>query len=192
VRRGNGWRVLKLVALVLPLCLDTLVVAAALGASGLAPRKRLRVTLLLAGFEALMPLVGVGVGQALGRAVGSGAGYIASAALVAFGVFLLLADDDHDETEKVVMLSKAQGFALVGLGVSISLDELAVGFSIGLLHVPLFAAIVLIAIQAFVAAQIGVRLGARLGDAARGRIAQLASFMLIGVGLTILIARVAR
>jgi putative Mn2+ efflux pump MntP len=139
-----------------------------------------------------MPLVGVAVGQALGRTIGSGADYIASAALVAFGVFLLLADDDDDENEKAVMLSKAQGFALVGLGVSISLDELAVGFSIGLLHVPLFAAIVLIAIQAFVAAQIGVRLGARLGDAVRGRIAQLAACMLIGYGFTILIVRVAR
>jgi hypothetical protein len=37
--------VLELIALVVPLCFDTFVVAAALGATGLTPSKRLRFTL---------------------------------------------------------------------------------------------------------------------------------------------------
>jgi putative Mn2+ efflux pump MntP len=44
-------------ALVLPLGLDTLGVALALGVAGLPPEKRLRFSLLFAGFEAAMPLL---------------------------------------------------------------------------------------------------------------------------------------
>jgi putative Mn2+ efflux pump MntP len=182
---------LKLIALVLPLCLDTFVVAAALGAGGLPHGKRLRLTLLLASFEALMPLVGVAVGQGLGRAVGAHADYIASAALIGFGAFLLLHDDD-DEAAKAATLSRAHGIAVIGLGIGISLDELAVGFSIGLLRVPIVWAIALIAVQAFAAAQIGVRVGAHLSEVARGRAERIAAITLICLGLAILTARAAR
>lgn len=61
--------IVKLIALVL----DTFAVAAALGVAGLDPRRRLRVSLLMAGFEAGMPLVGLALGAPLGHAVGSAA-----------------------------------------------------------------------------------------------------------------------
>ncbi|MDQ6817620.1 MAG: manganese efflux pump, partial [Actinomycetota bacterium] len=77
---------LKLIALVLPLGLDTFAVAAALGVAGLA-RDRLRVSLVMASFEVAMPLLGLAVGAPLGRAIGAAADYIAIGALVAFGLY---------------------------------------------------------------------------------------------------------
>ncbi len=56
----------KLIALVLPLGLDTFAVAAALGVAGLEPKRRLRLSLLMTGFEAGMPLVGLALGAPLG------------------------------------------------------------------------------------------------------------------------------
>ena len=88
---------LRLLALLLPLSLDTFAVAAALGVAGLARPQRLRVTLVFMCFEAAMPLVGIGVGQAIGHTVGSLADYLASAALLALGAFLIFGDGD-DET----------------------------------------------------------------------------------------------
>ena len=46
--------------------------------------------------------------------------------------------------------------ACSSLGLSISLDELAIGFTIGLLHLSLWLAIVLIGAQAFIVAQLGL------------------------------------
>jgi putative Mn2+ efflux pump MntP len=69
----------KLVALVLPLGLDTFAVSAALGALGVSGRHRLRVSLLFAGLEAGMPLTGLALGAPLGRAIGSTADYLARA-----------------------------------------------------------------------------------------------------------------
>jgi putative Mn2+ efflux pump MntP len=83
---------LKLVALVIPLGLDTFGVALALGIAGLPREHRLRVSLLFAGFEAAIPLVGVALGAPLGRAIGSAADYLAAAFITALGVYMLLAE----------------------------------------------------------------------------------------------------
>lgn len=180
---------LRLVALLLPLSLDTFAVGAALGAAGLSPARRLRVSLVLVGFEAAMPLAGIVVGHAIGHAVGSGADYLASAALLALGAFLLVGGED-DEAETAAMLARAHGLAVLGLGVAISLDELAIGFSAGLLHLPLAWAIVLIAGQALLAAQLGLRLGTRLGEHIRERAERFAGLALIALGIAFLAARV--
>jgi putative Mn2+ efflux pump MntP len=181
--------VLRLVALLLPLSLDTFAVAAALGAAGLAPSARLRVSLVFAGFEAAMPLIGIGAGRAVGHTVGSLADYLAGAALLALGAFLLFGDGD-DEAGSAAMLARAHGLAIVGLGISISLDELAIGFSVGLLHLPLAWAIGLIAAQALLAVQLGLRLGTRIGEHARERAERVAGLALIALGITFLAARI--
>jgi hypothetical protein len=48
------------------------------------------------------------------------------------GAWMLLHGDADDEEEKGARLVSAHGMALMGLGISISLDELAIGFGLGL------------------------------------------------------------
>jgi putative Mn2+ efflux pump MntP len=48
----------KLIALALPLSFDTFAVSAALGVAGLSGRERWRVSLVMAGFETVMPIAG--------------------------------------------------------------------------------------------------------------------------------------
>lgn len=66
-----------------------------------------------------------------------------------------------------MLLQRARGMAIIGLGLGISLDELAIGFGAGLLRLPLVLLAVLIGAQAFVATQVGMRLGSKLGEEAR-------------------------
>ena len=178
---------MKLVLFVLPLGLDTLAVSAALGAAGLPKRQRLRVSLLLSGFEMAMPVVGLLLGHVLGRALGSVADYVAAAALVALGLWILVADDD--ESGKTAALARGSGLALVALGISISLDELAMGFTIGLLRLSLVAAVILIGVQAFVVAQIGLRVGAYLSERARELAEKVAGLALVGLGVLVLVEK---
>jgi len=67
--------------------------------------------------------------------------------------------------------------------VAVSLDELAIGFSAGLLDLPIAWTIALIAVQAFVAAQIGLAVGARLSERAREAAERIAGAGLIVLGL---------
>jgi putative Mn2+ efflux pump MntP len=173
-----------------PLALDTFALAAALGVVGLTPRDRLRVSLILAAFEAGMPIVGFLVGGVIGHAVGRFAGYAAVVFLALAGVLLLRpSDDEEKEAQRLRLLARARGLAVIDLGLGISVDELAIGFSLGLLGVSLAVAVIWIAVQAFLAAQVGVRVGARLGAELRERSEQLAGVVLLAMAAVLLILK---
>jgi putative Mn2+ efflux pump MntP len=182
--------VLKLILFVFPLGLDTFAVSAALGMRGLPPRARLRVSLLMSSFEMAMPVVGLLLGHALGHLVGSAADYIAIAVLALVGAWMLL-HEEEDEGEKVDQLATGHGLVLLALGISISLDELAIGFTIGLLHLSLWRAILLIGAQAFLFAQLGLRLGARLNETLRERAEQLAGLALLALAALLAVEKLA-
>ena len=61
------------------------------------------------------------------------------------------------------------------------MDELAIGFTIGLLGFPILLVVILIGAQTFVVTQLGLRLGARVGERVREGAERLA-----GVALTVL------
>lgn len=180
----------KLVLFVLPLGLDTFAVSAALGIAGLPPKQRLKISLLLSAFEMAMPIVGLLVGHGLGHAIGGLADYLAAAALFALAGWMLRSGED-DESARVAALVGNSGVAMVALGVSISLDELAIGFTIGLLHLSIVLAVILIGAQAFLVAQLGLRLGSRLGQSARENAERLAALALAGLGLLVLVEKIA-
>lgn len=181
---------LRLLAFVLPLGLDSFAVAAALGARRPTRAQRWRLSLLFVLFEGGMPLLGLAVGAPLARAVGPAADYVAAAALVATGAWMLLSDDD-DEQRAAGGLLGATGWAVLALGVSISLDELAIGFTLGLAGLPAVAVVVAIAVQALVASQAGLALGARVGEAWRERAERLAGLGLVALGIWLAVSRLA-
>ena len=177
---------LKLLAFVLPLGLDSFAVAAAIGAMQVTTGwQRLRLSLLFVIFEGGMPLIGLGLGTVLAHGIGQVADYLAGAAVIAIGAWMLLAGD-KDEDEKASRLTSSRGLALIGLAISISLDELAVGFTIGLARLPVTAVIVAIALQAFLAAQLGLAIGAKIGERWRERAEQFAGIALILLGAYLL------
>jgi manganese efflux pump family protein len=176
--------VLTLLAFVLPLGLDSFAVSAALGARRPTPAQRWRLSALFVAFEAGMPLLGLVLGAPLAHLIGEAADYLAAAVLVAVGVWMLVADEESEEQAAGRILT-AHGWAVVGIGISISLDELAIGFTLGLAHLPIVAVIIAIAVQALVASQLGLALGSRIGETWRERAEQAAAVMLILLGLAI-------
>jgi putative Mn2+ efflux pump MntP len=181
---------LKLVALVIPLGLDTFAIAAALGVAGLPSHKRLRVSAVFTGFEAGMPVIGLAVGNVLSDRVGKLADLMAIAVLIGLGAYMLLSRDGDDEASGQ-LLSRTSGLAMLGLGLTISVDELAIGFVLGLLKAPVLLAIVLIAAQAFVLSQLGFRIGSQVKAAVREGAERLAGIVLLLLGVGLAIARVA-
>lgn len=173
----------RLIALVLPLGLDTFAVAAALGALGV--QQRLTVSALFTAFEAGMPLTGLALGAPLGHAIGGAADYVAIGVLLTFGLYTLLDSQEADE-QRLAELASLRGPAVLLLGVSVSLDELAIGFTLGLLHMPVVLVIALIAGQAFLLAQLGLRLGSRLSRRFREGAERLAGLALVGLAVALL------
>lgn len=181
----------KLLALILPLGLDTFAVAAALAIAGLPAKERLRVSALFTAFEAGMPIIGLLIGAAIGHAVGAVAEYVAIAALILLGAYMLWPRDEDDEEERLELLGRTRGLAVIGLGLSISLDELAIGFTLGLLRLPVVLVLIWIGVQAFVVAQAGLHLGARVGESVREGAGRLAGLALAALGIVLLVQRLA-
>lgn len=151
---------------------------------GVSGRRWLRISLLFTAFEAGMPLIGLALGAPLGRALGDTADYLAIAVLLAFGLYTLLGREDDDE--RLSELIQLRGPSAILLGVSISLDELAIGFTLGLLRLPAGLVIVLIAVQTFVVTQLGLRLGHRLSERLRERAQRVAALALAVLALVLL------
>lgn len=183
---------LRLLAFVLPLGLDSFAVAAAIGAAQATTGwQRLRISLLFVTFEAGMPLIGLGLGTALAHGIGAIAGYLAAAVVIGTGAWMLLSDDE-DEEAKASRITTSRGLALIGLGISISMDELAIGFSIGLTRLPVTIVIASIALQAFIAAQLGLAVGAKIAERWRERAERLAGIALIALGAYLIAEQLTR
>jgi putative Mn2+ efflux pump MntP len=147
-----------MVALVLSLGMDTLMMSISLGA--LQTRGKVKIALTFAGAESLMPIVGLIIGQTVGRVIGNWTSLVGGLVLVSVAVWLMLCEDEDDEEKKLER--ELVGWMLVLTALSISLDELAVGFSIGTIGVPVAWTVVLIAVQAFLFTLAGFTFGAKL------------------------------
>lgn len=187
---------LRLVPLILSLGLDTLALSMALGVAPLPARTRLRLALAFATAEGVMPAVGLLAGRPLGEAIGGGADFLAGALLIGAGAWILregLDDDNHGgEQAGIVRAASARGLPLLGIALSVSLDELALGFSFGIMRVPVAPALLAIALQAFVVSLGGQWLGQRVGAALGERAEALAGVVLCVLGVAFIVARLLR
>jgi putative Mn2+ efflux pump MntP len=73
--------------------------------------------------------------------------------------------------------------------VSVSLDELAIGFSVGLLRLPLVPLVVAIGVQAFAVTLLGLTLGRRVRAQWREPAGRVAGVALTALGVTLLLLR---
>src|ERR1700680_1398674 len=97
-------RTLTIAIVVLPLAVAPFVLGTALGVAGLAPRERLRTSLVLSAFEAGMPLVGFLIGAGLGGVIGQWSDYLAAAVLAATGAWMFRPTGDEEDEERRVRM----------------------------------------------------------------------------------------
>jgi len=163
---------LRIAAFVIPLGFDTFAVAVALGLRGLHP---LRPALLFALFETAMPLIGILLGRYVGLRFGTLAIYLGSIILIGIGLHTLRETLERDKETASLSFESVRGILLAGLG--ISTDEIAMGFPLGALGLPIVAVLAAIAVQAFFATVAGILIGRRIGTALGRRTSRIAGIM---------------
>lgn len=153
---------LKMLVFVLSLGIDTLFISISLGAIKIKGKWKIAAVFVCA--EAIMPLIGLLAGKGAGKLIGHWASVIGGVLLIGVAIWLIFfedEDEDEDEEEEKLELNLF-GWALILTALSISLDELAVGFSIGLVGVPVALTIVLIALQSFLFTFLGLTFGSKI------------------------------
>jgi manganese efflux pump family protein len=186
--------------------LDTLAVAIGLGLTGLPRSRWLRTGITFALFEGLMPILGFLLGHQVTGLLGTAAIYAGAAILILLGLLEIKeaiserGDDDSDEDGDGKSEDDGESDGEGGkpetgaaherplwlAGLSVSLDELAIGFSLGVLKAPIGVSLGYISIQAFAFTWIGLSLGQRLGKQLRERAELAAGIILLVLGLALM------
>jgi putative Mn2+ efflux pump MntP len=158
------------------LSLDNFRTAIVLGAIRLGWRRSAHVALVFGFWDGLAPLVGILVGQYLGQRIGSTADYVAAAALAAYGLFLVVQAWRTPEPEE-----PDQRWALFGLPVPLSVDNVVAGTSLGLLGFSPWLAPPLFGVMTALMTIVGLQLGRVLA-----RFIHIRSDLLTGVALLVM------
>jgi putative Mn2+ efflux pump MntP len=158
--------------------------AIAIGVAGVDARTRLRVGLVFGAFESGMPVVGLILGAQLAGTLGHTARWAGAGLLVAAGAYGLISSLRGGGSAGVgTNISSPARLLLSGLALSI--DNLVVGFALGTYHVSIVQGALVIGVVSVTLALIGLELGARIGRWAGQRGEQLASVLLISVGVAV-------
>lgn len=136
------------------LSLDNFRVAVALGTVPFGLRRAVQVALTFGLWDLIMPLVGLVLGRQVGSAIGPFADLVGPVMLGGYGLYLLIGALRKPEPDEL-----DHPWALFGIPLSLSLDNLVAGASLGLLGLSPWLSSVLFGTITAVMSLVGLRLG---------------------------------
>ncbi len=156
--------------------------AIGIGLSGVDARTRLRVGIAFGFFEALMPIVGLVIGRTAAGTIGHSGRYIGGGLLVLTGAWSIY------QARRTSAEESRQGGALrlrqlLVLAVALSLDNLVVGFALGVFEVPLAETAAVIGVVSVALSLLGLELGQRLGARVEEWAEELGGAVLVLIGV---------
>ncbi len=172
----------SLIILGFGLSLDNFRTAVVLGTVRLSWRRALQVALVFGFWDGAAPVVGILIGEYLGNRIGSTADTVGAAALAAYGLYLVIGAWRSPEPEE-----PDQRWALFGLPLPLSLDNIVAGTSLGLLGYSPWIAPPLFGTITFLMSIVGLQLGR-----AAARLIRIRSDLVTGVALVVMAILVQR
>lgn len=159
--------------------------AIGIGLSGIDTKTRVRVGLAFGFFEALMPLIGLLIGQAAAGYIGHHlTGYVAGGILVLTGAYTIWQGWGLDRKEEGSAKS-LRTQSLIVTAMALSIDNLAVGFALAVYHIQIVLAALTMGVVSVAMSLAGLELGHRLGRRVEGWSEEIGGGILILVGIAI-------
>ncbi|MFF8953345.1 manganese efflux pump MntP family protein [Streptomyces sp. NPDC014940] len=165
----------EILALGFVLSFDNFRVSIALGTVPFGFRRAVQVALTFGLWDAVMPLVGLLIGHEIGESIGDVADVVGAAALGGYGLYLVISSLRRPEPEEL-----DQPWALFGIPLTLSLDNLLAGASLGVLGLSPWFAAAAFGVTTAVMSLVGLQLGR-----AAARLVRIRSDLLSGVTLII-------
>ena len=177
---------LEILLIAVSLAMDAFAVALSAGTSGHGQKMRpaLRMSFYFGFFQFLMPIVGWLVGARLERFIKAYDHWVAFGLLAFVGAHMLYEAIRREEHE--LPADPTRGMRLLTLSVATSIDALAVGLSLGMLHVSIWYPSVVIGMVTAGLSLLGIHLGNRLRGGLGRRMGLVGGVILIFIGLRIL------
>jgi len=187
------------VAVAIALGADAFSLSLAIGLAGIRKRMILHLSLVVAIFHVIMPLVGMMLGQALGSVLGRFATLTGALVLIWLGGRMLYKvyrpTTEHFPLgeartalfyKNVVTNASLSGFGIYVLAASVSLDALSVGFSLGTIKADILLTVMIIGMVAGLMTGIGLVLGRVMGTWVGDKAELLGGLALFLIGVKLL------
>jgi manganese efflux pump family protein len=166
----------SLIILGFTLSLDNFRTAIALGALRMSWRRSVQVALMFGFWDGVAPLVGILVGHYWSEAIGSTAEYVGAIALGAYGLYLVIRAWRTPAPEEL-----DRPWAVFGLLIPLSADNVVAGTSLGLLGFSPWLAAPIFGVITALMALIGLQLGR-----AASHVVRIRPDLLTGVTLVVM------
>ena len=149
------------------------------------PRPTFRLAFHFGFFQFIMPVLGWFAGMNIVRYISAYDHWVAFGLLGFVGVRMVRSGfNAEEETHKN---DPSRGWNLVLLSIAVSIDALAVGFSLGMIGVTIWYPAVVIGIVTGLVSWLGLRLGNKLGEKFGKRMEIAGGIVLILIGVRILV-----
>lgn len=161
--------------------------ALGIGLSGINARTRIRVGIAFGFFEALMPVIGLLLGEAVAGFFGLYGKYVGGAILILTGVYTIVQGRRVEAEDKVRGPRRLRLRNLLVTALALSIDNLAVGFALAVYHIDILLAALTMGVISVAMSLVGLELGHRFGRHVEAWSEELGGGVLILVGIAIAI-----
>ena len=163
--------------------LDSFRVSLGLGTLNLSRLRQLQIVIAFGVCDALAPLIGLLIGKSLLEIVGPWVEHIGPLLLCAYGVYVIYiaqrcAGSETGETDRWMVL---------GLPLSLSLDNLIAGTTLGMIGFPILLSVTIIGVMSALLSLAGLRLGRTAVNFLRFRADLIGGVVLIFIALTFVV-----
>jgi putative Mn2+ efflux pump MntP len=176
--------IITLILVGLSVGLGNFAASIAIGLGGVSGSLRMRIALVFGLFETGMPIIGLIIGNRVAHEFGGNANIIGGALLGLSGIYLVVNSLRKTDEKKVSKASRGWGKLLIA-GLSLSIDNLIIGFGLGTRHQSLLLAVVVIGATSVCLALLGLELGDRLSGKVEEYSELLSGLILVLVGMLI-------
>lgn len=164
--------------------LDNFAASIAIGLGGVEKSLRFRIAVVFGIFEAVMPILGILIGKSLFSIIGGNAKAIGGSMLVATGIYLIISAVRNKDNKKVDQATRGWGKLMIA-ALSISIDNLIIGFGLISNHQSLPLMVLILGTISISLALVGIELGSRLGKKVEEYSEIISGLVIILVGFAI-------
>jgi putative Mn2+ efflux pump MntP len=178
----------EILLLAVGLSMDSLAVSTAGGVvlRNYRPYCMLKIASVMALFQVGMTLIGFLLGDTFAEYIHDYDHWIAFALLVYLGGRMMY-EGYYEKEKDDKPFDPMRNKTLCGMGLATSIDALAVGISLALLHSPILTPLIVIGLVTFILSAFGVYFGSRFGGETRINLNIAGGLILVGIGCKILI-----
>lgn len=169
-----------IVAMAVALGTDSFSVCLGIGTTGVRLSRILFISLIIGIFHILMPLIGLTLGELLGKLAGNIAGMAGAVILLLLGGKIIWDSLYGKDEQNSTNYTSLGGIMLLAL--SVSLDALSIGFSLGAMGTSFTLAVGIFGVVAFIMSALGLFLGSRLNLLIGQKAEFIGGAILMGLG----------